>query len=361
MPLPLNAVSRLVAALAVLATLLGIPSTASAAPAADDYLDTVVAAWRDDPVYVSPDTGALGAEDADRLRERIDGWRDDVHIAVLPALALREVPGGGSEPDRARMHLEQLAGAYGSDGVYVVAFGGIGTYGAAIGTADDVGQIVADQVADHTLGQLDQTLDGILDDLGAPEAEGDGFPWLLLVAGAALLAVLATAIVWRRRARPVVRPSGETWAGPAEYRPSFDVQPDEHDTVAERAALAREDVTRLGEQIDREDLPATDPAVAAHVQAGLDAYYDASRRVDTLTTDDELRQIAEVTDYARWQLASARARLDGTPAPPRRAPCFVDPDHGMSVADWSWAPPGGVERPVPVCRACLARMSGATR
>jgi hypothetical protein len=139
------------------------------------------------------------------------------------------------------------------------------------------------------------------------------------------------------------------------------VQPDERDTVEERSALAREDVTRLGEEIDREDLPTTDPAVAAHVRAGLDAYYDASRRMDALTTDDELRRLGEVTDYARWQLACARARLAGTPAPPRRAPCFVDQGHGMSVADWSWAPPDGVERPVPVCRACLARMSGATR
>ena len=167
------------AALAGVAALLGLagaPGPTSAAPPTDDYVGAVVAAWQDDPVYVSPDSGALGAEDADRLRGRIEGWRDDVHIAVLPALALREVP-GSSEPGRARILLERLADEFGPEGVYVVAFGGVGTYGKAIGTDDDIGPIVATQVADHTLGQLDQTLDGIRDDLGAPGAEGDGFPW----------------------------------------------------------------------------------------------------------------------------------------------------------------------------------------
>ncbi|KRF20949.1 hypothetical protein ASG90_00570 [Nocardioides sp. Soil797] len=342
-----------------------------AAPvAADDYVTTVADAWAESPVHVSPHAGALAKEDAEQLRERIEGWRDDVHIAVLPAVALSSSP-GHSDPERARAFIEAVAATFGRDGVYIVAFGGVGTYGAAVGTDDRVGPILAQQVEEHTLGQLDQTLNGTLDELGAPEKEGDGglrWGWIVLVVALVGLAGVGV-LLWRRsgnakggRARGTTRrrerASGEVWAGPAAYRPSFDVQPDEHDTVEERAALAREDATRLGERIDAEDLPTTDPAVAAHVQAGLDAYYDASRRVDTLTTDDELRQLQEITDHARWQLDCARARLDGVPPPPRRNACFVDPEHGMSVADWSWAPPGGVERPVPVCRNCLTRMSG---
>jgi hypothetical protein len=79
--------------------------------------------------------------------------------------------------------------------------------------------------------------------------------------------------------------------------------------------------------------------------------------VDGLRTDDELRQLAEVTEYARWQLACAQAQLAGTAPPPRALPCFVDPTHGVSVADVSWAPPGGTLRPVPVCRACYDRLT----
>ncbi|WP_157551038.1 hypothetical protein [Nocardioides jensenii] len=349
----------LTAALALMPVGVGAPVVPQAHPPADDYVATVAQAWADDPVHLSPQSGALSREDAEQLSARIDGWRDDVHIAVLPALALRSEP-GSSDPERARAFLEAAADAFGPDGVYVVAFGGVGTYGAAIGTDDQVGPIVADQVASHTLGQLDQILDGILDDLGAPEESG-GFPWWWLGLGVGVTALAGCGLLlWRRRSGDTrtTRPSGEVWAGPAPYRPSFDVQPDEHDTVEERAALAREDVTRLGERIDKDDLPTTDPAVAAHVQAGLDAYYDASRRVDALSTDDELRQLKEITDYARWQLDCARARLDGVAPPARRVACFVDPEHGMSVADWAWAPPGGVERPVPVCRACLNRMSG---
>lgn len=182
-----------------------------------------------------------------------------------------------------------------------MAFGGIGTYGVAFGTSDRVGPIVAEQVEAHTLGQLDQTLDGILDELGAPqpvEQESRALPWLVIGLGLAGGAALGAFALRRHRRRT-------RFTGPAPYQPSFRTQADETDTVEERAALAREDVTRLGEEL------------------------------------------GEITDYARWQAACARTRLDGTALPARRAPCFLDTGHGLSVADWSWAPPGGVERPVP--------------
>ena len=179
---------------------------------------------------------------------------------------------------------------------------------------------------------------------------------LALLAGAAIAG--GGMYLWLRRQRgPRVRESGETWAGPADFRPSFPTYGDESDTVEDRAALAREDVTRLGEELDAADPPLDDPSVAAHVQAALDAYADASRRVDALTTDEELREIGQVTEYARWQLATAQALLARTPPPARRLPCFLDPGHGISVADVSWAPPGGTLRPVPVCLACYDRLT----
>ena len=358
--------ARLLSALWALAVLVGVAGGVGvpAAYAHSDettYVDATVAAWTGgDPVYVSPDSGALDDADADSLRDRITGWRDDVFVAVLPATAIRQ--GDGADVDEASALLDELYDAMGRlDGIYVVNLSGAGTYAAGYGDAPgaiDVGRIVADQVGDHTLGQVDQVLDGTLDELGAPDDGGVSAVWVvgaLLVGAALAAAVILGRLRWRRRPRR--RPSGETWAGPADYRPSFPTYGDQQDTVEDRAALAREDVTRLGEELDAADPPLTDPAVAAHVQAALDAYADASRRVDELSTDDELRELAQVTEYARWQLACAEALLAGRQPPPRRLPCFVDARHGISVADVSWAPSGGTLRPVPVCRACYDRLT----
>jgi hypothetical protein len=356
----LRIVSVLWALLLSPVALVAAPASGSEA-AGDGYVDAIVVAWSTgDPVYVSPDSGALADADADALRDRITGWRDDVFVAVLPATAIRQ--GSADDAGEASALIDALYEAMGDrDGIYLVNLSGAGTYAAGYGEAagaDDVGRIVADQVGSHTLGQVDQILDGTLDELGAPDGGGVSVGWVVagVLVGAAIATVLTLGLLrWRRR--PRVLPSGETWAGPADYRPSFATYGDQTDTVEDRAALAREDVTRLGEELDAADPPLTDPAVAAHVQSALDAYADASRRVDSLTRDDELRRLAQVTEYARWQLACAEARLAGTPAPPRRLPCFVDSSHGPSVADVSWAPPGGTLRPVPVCRSCYARLT----
>ena len=345
---------------AVWATLLPLAQSA--------YADEAVDTWRSgDPVHVSADSGALSPDDAAELRGRIDGWRDDVFVAVLPATAIRQ--NDADDPGEASALIDELYAGMGSlDGIYVVSFSGAGTYAAGYGDvpgAQEIGQIMADEVADHTLGQVDKILDGTLDELGAPRAadEGGGVGIGWVVVGVLAGAAVATAVVLgtlRYRRRPRRRASGETWAGPADYRPSFTVYGDQEDTVEDRAALAREDVTRLGEELDAADPAIDDPAVAAHVQAALDAYADASRRVDDLTTDDQLREIGEVTEYARWQLACASAALAGTAPPERRVPCFLDASHGRSVADVSWAPPGGTLRPVPVCRSCYDRLTHST-
>jgi hypothetical protein len=347
----------------VQASALAVPVTAQDTPT-DPYAAAAVEAWRGgDPVFVSAESGSLTSADAADLRERIEGWRDDVFVAVLPATALRQ--GDAADPDEASALLDVLyAGLERPDALIVVNFSGAGTYAAGYGDAPgaaELGSVVAEEVGSHTLGQVDQVLDGTLDELGAPSSDGGVSVWWVVVAllvGAAVAVAATLGLVRWRRSRARVRPSGETWAGAAAYRPSFTVYGDQTDTVEERAALAREDVTRLGEELDAADPPLDDPAVAAHVQAALDAYADASRRVDALTTDDELRALGQVTEYARWQLACAQAALAGTTPPARRVPCFVDAAHGVSVADVSWAPPGGTLRPVPVCRDCYDRISG---
>lgn len=355
--------------LSMLAVVLAAVLPATPAQAADSpYVAQSVEAWASSPIYLSPEAGQLAEADADELADRITGWRDDVFVTVLPAVAMGDFP-GESEPEQAARFLDAAADAQGDLGVYVVSFGGQGTYGASYGTDDEVGPIVAEQVRDHTLGQSDQILSGILDELGAPGG-GGGLPWLPVGLGAlVVIGLLAGVGLWLRRPHAVRRPSGEEWAGEADFAPSFRVQPDETQTLTQRAALAHEDVIRLGEELDAADLPATDSGVAAHLQAALDTYADLSRRVaeddpESATgpkaTEAGLRKVDADLEYARWQLACARARLDGTTPPPRRSDCFVDASHGTSVADMSWAPPDGVRRPVPVCRACFERMTTST-
>ena len=264
--------TRLLSALWALALLVAAPAAAASAGLDDaTYVDATVAAWRGgDPVYVSPDSGALGDEDADALRDRITGWRDDVFVAVLPAAAVRQ--GEGADVDEASALLDALYDGMGRvDGIYVVNFSGAGTYAAGYGDAPgaaEVGRIVAEQVDDHTLGQVDQILDGTLDELGAPDSGGVSAVWVVvaLLVGAAVAA--AAILAWRRwRRRPQRRASGETWAGPADYRPSFPTYGDQQDTVEDRAALAREDVTRLGEELDA-GRPATHRSRGRRPRAG---------------------------------------------------------------------------------------------
>ena len=282
---------RLLSAVWVLVAFLAGPAAAAPAP----YVDDVAAAWTDgDPVYVSPDSGALDAADADELRDRITGWRADVFVAVLPATAIRQ--GSGDDADEASALIDTLYEGMGSrDGIYVVNLSGAGTYAAGYGDAEgagEVGRIMADQVGSHTLGQVDQILDGTLDELGAPDDGGVSVGWVVagVLVGAALATGATLAVLWWRR-RPRVRPSGEIWAGPADYRPTFPTYGDQEDTVEDRAALAREDVTRLGEELDAADPRVDDPRVGAHVQAALDAYADASRSVDAPSTNDPMMRM----------------------------------------------------------------------
>jgi len=98
--------------------------------------------------------------------------------------------------------------------------------------------------------------------------------------------------------------------------------------------------------------------VAAHVQAAMDAYAEAGRVVDGEPGDTTLRDVRAVVDYGRWRLSTAQAVLAGTPVPPRRAGCFFDPEHGMSVTDWMYTPRGGRAREIPICESCRHRLAG---
>ena len=317
---------------------------------------SVVDGWTTSPVYVDPSQRSLVPDkDASTLAERVKDHDPAIRIAVVPAASLN---GSGDNSAAARAYVDKLVDLQRADGIYLVVFGGAITWGSAVGVDTPIAGILTDELDKHSRSDPVGTLNGVLDQLDVPK-ESSGPPGWLWPALIVLIVLIAGGLAmrwWKSR------PSKDE--GPALYRPSYDVLPDEADSVAERRALALEDVTRFGEELDSADVRLDGHDItdtAPDVQAAMDAYADAGRVVDSEPDDDKLREVRATVEYGRWRLACAQAKVTGTPAPPRRAACFFDPAHGTSVTDWMYTPPGGQAREVPVCSACRDRLSGGAR
>lgn len=349
----------------VLSLLLGTgtqvaPAWGATSSTQQTYTDTVATAWRETQVYVDPSQGSfLPNDEAERLADRVFGHQPRIFVAVVPAVALSSMPG---DDDRVRARAFLAEATPETDGVYIVVFGGAGTYGTEIGTDLPVGEILDGAVGRHTRSAPVDLLDDVLTELGVPgEPESGSRGWVVPVGISAALAVGLVAgllVVRTRRDRAEV---GDRVSGAAPYRPSFDVLPDEMDTLAERQILAREDVTRFGEELQTADVDVASPVapVAADVQAAMDAYAEVGAAVDTDPDDTVLRAIRSTVEYGRWRLAKAQAALTGDDPPPRRADCFFDMRHGTSVADVMFKPAAGKAREVPVCDLCRDRWKGS--
>ncbi|WP_157979751.1 hypothetical protein [Kribbella monticola] len=340
---------RFLAAL-LLAVSWAAPLPASAARSATP--SDVVEGWKNSPVYVDPSQRSLVPEqDSQRLAARVDGHTPAIRIAVVPAAALAT----GDRDQAARAFVDQVVDLQQADGIYLVVFGGAVTWGSAVGVDTPIARILTDELSKHSRSDPVGTLDGVLDQLDVPSSS-QGAPGWLWPVGIVLVLLVAAGLGlrwWKRR------PGKDE--GPALYRPSYQVLPDEADTLEERQKLALEDVTRFGEELDRADVRLDGVETTADVQAAMDAYADAGRVVDNKPDDQQLRAVRATVEYGRWRLACAQARLAGTPAPPRRAVCFFDPAHGTSVTDWMYTPPDGKAREIPVCAACQNRLAGGTR
>ncbi|MEU8227683.1 hypothetical protein [Kribbella sp. NPDC048915] len=318
---------------------------------------TVADGWQTSPVYVDPTQRSLVPdEDAAALADRIRGHDPAIHIAVVPAAVLND--GNAASTDNstaAHKYVDAVVDAHQQDGIYLVVFGGAITWGSAVGVDVPIADILTKELAKHSRSDPAGMLNGVLDELGVQEAPKGTSGWLWPVLIALAVLVLAGLGLWWWKARR------REDSGPALYRPSFEVLPDEVDTLEERRAAAREDVTRFGEELDAADVRLDGMEIAADVQASMDAYAAAGRVVDGEPNDATLREVRATVEYGRWRLACAQAAVAGTPAPARRAECFFDSAHGTSVTDWMYTPPGGQPREVPVCDACRDRLSGGPR
>jgi hypothetical protein len=125
--------------------------------------------------------------------------------------------------------------------------------------------------------------------------------------------------------------------------------------------LTDEDVTRLGEQIERFDsdvrLDPLDADALLLRSEAVEAHESARRALSVASTAAELRGVtSEVA--AGWQaLGSLRARVAGQAPPDHRLVCFFDPQHGLSTTDLVWNRPGHGERRVPACSQDAQRLA----
>ena len=119
--------------------------------------------------------------------------------------------------------------------------------------------------------------------------------------------------------------------------------------------LMDEDVTVLGEQVAELHLDTLgdnlDPAAHDHYRRALENYDQAKQLLDASETAEDVVVVEQVVADARYHRAAVLAVIAGDPLPERREPCFFNPQHGPSMQDVDWTPPGGVARSIAVCAA----------
>jgi hypothetical protein len=124
--------------------------------------------------------------------------------------------------------------------------------------------------------------------------------------------------------------------------------------------LTFEDITALGEELQKLDLDLTgrsvDEGARADYQRALDAYEHAKLASDAMVKPDDIKNVTSIVEDGRYAIACVRARVDEKPLPARRPACFFDPRHGISVADVQWPMPDGQMRDVPACALDLERV-----
>ena len=124
-------------------------------------------------------------------------------------------------------------------------------------------------------------------------------------------------------------------------------------TAAELESVKRtadEDITRFGEELQDLDLDMVGKDLGdgarQDYQRALDSYESAKQAVGKVTEADQIKHVIEILEDGRYAMACVRARVNGEPLPQRRPSCFFNPQHGPSVEDVMWSPPGGAPREV---------------
>ena len=123
--------------------------------------------------------------------------------------------------------------------------------------------------------------------------------------------------------------------------------------LASVARLAEADAVTFGEELARLDARVAgaelDDDARVDYQRALDCYESALRVVDRLRTVDHVSEVVDSLAAGRYAAACVAARIEGTPLPAFRIPCFFDPRHGPAATEVMWTAPGHGTRKVPAC------------
>jgi hypothetical protein len=136
---------------------------------------------------------------------------------------------------------------------------------------------------------------------------------------------------------------------------------------AETLDVARADLAAVADEVGVIDVdvqsPAAPPDAGDRYDEALRSFMLAGEQLERAQRPADLAAVGGALERARYELACARALLDGAEPPGRAAPCLFDPRHGSSVAEVSWAPGGrggavaSAARPVPACAADARRLA----
>ncbi|MFB9834383.1 hypothetical protein [Actinoallomurus acaciae] len=321
------------AALAVVVALLfGLAS-----PAGADPFNSVVQGLKSQRFYLSQDAGAtLSSSDRQAV---VSALKDDDSTIRIAVVKTERVSANG---------LTQLDRALGRKGTLIL-LDGRGSKVIA-GSHEGLGSSKVSDLVAQARGQSSNLKDLLLNlnqqfNKAIKDKKSSGTAAGLVLLGVLVIVVLAAVFgiffVSRRRKRR------------------------KEQEMAELKESVYEDVTRLGEDISALNLnvmdPDLDPAARDDYQKALNSYDQSKSAVDAAKRPEDMRNVTTALEDGRYFMTAVRARLDGRPVPERRAPCFFNPQHGPSVQDVSWAPPGGAPRSVPACADDAQRvLSGQT-
>jgi hypothetical protein len=324
---------RALATILVSAVALLAPTAAYAAVQTDEVAAVAEQMRGGEPVVSVPGAeNALSSSQVDSLTTQVIASEVPIFIGVFP----ESVAGTGTTDDVLIALNEQV----GLAGVYAVVVGNQFRAGSTSGSASDLAtrafQSERDNGVEAVLSEFialttERFADGGTATTSEPSGTSGVFTFVLLAVFVGVFTLMAvTLIKARKRAKLQL----------AEVRTAVD-----------------QDITEFGERLARFDItdPDFDAEARADLQRALDDYDRAKRASQLMTNAKQAEQVTSALEDGRYSLACVQAQIDNEPVPERRAPCFVDPRHGPSVADVPWTPPGmdgAAERDVPMCRAC---------
>ncbi len=138
--------------------------------------------------------------------------------------------------------------------------------------------------------------------------------------------------------------------------------------VATRVQSAREEINGQMAVIANEILEFSDrigveahPDAVEHFRSASETYDRADELLAAAATRDDLEDLSDELDIARWELSAAEAIVEGGTVPPRPSEdvpqaCFFDPRHGAGVQQAELKTPAGTGS-VWVCRSDYEKLA----